>query len=287
MLEVSRTGNTSTAIEVNYFTMGGTATPDVDYKSVSGKLSFAAGEMIKYVEVPIIDDLEPEDTEYFTVHLTLSNDGKDSDAESEMVHLSPIAICEVAILDDDVPGVFEVHKKSYSIKSSEDAVNIQIVRKEGCLGTVSVKYKTIQGTAKGGEDYMEMSGELKFLQGETTKSVSIPILNGLRYEEDEEFYICIAEPTNGAKLGLCTKATILIESDFETRQKINGLFAQIQAMSVHALIKDDWFNQFVEAITPPEVIFIFPCESFNLKNGLILVNSFFRTRRAVASLCIF
>ncbi len=69
-LEVRRSGNTSSAITVDYATSNGTATAG-DYTPQSGKLVFGAGETSKMINVPIRADALIEDTE--TLNLSLSN----------------------------------------------------------------------------------------------------------------------------------------------------------------------------------------------------------------------
>lgn len=81
-ISVSRTGNTSLAGSVDYATsdtagnancnaVSTAASSRCDYMATSGTVSFAPGEIEKFILVPIIDDSYKEGTERFT--LTLSN----------------------------------------------------------------------------------------------------------------------------------------------------------------------------------------------------------------------
>ncbi|HEX3085249.1 MAG TPA: FG-GAP-like repeat-containing protein, partial [Pyrinomonadaceae bacterium] len=81
-VSVSRTGNTNLAGSVDYATSDTAGTTNCsaastaasarcDYTTVTGTLSFAPGEIEKFISVPIIDDSYVEGTEHFT--LTLSN----------------------------------------------------------------------------------------------------------------------------------------------------------------------------------------------------------------------
>ena len=69
-LTVVRT-NGAGAASVGFFTANGTALAGQDYASVSNRLDFAAGETIKTVNIPILDDAVVEPNESFTV--TLAN----------------------------------------------------------------------------------------------------------------------------------------------------------------------------------------------------------------------
>ncbi|HZN00764.1 MAG TPA: PQQ-dependent sugar dehydrogenase, partial [Pyrinomonadaceae bacterium] len=56
-VSVTRTGNTSNAVTINYATNNGTAEKPSDYTNTSGTLEFAAGETQKSFVVPITDDV--------------------------------------------------------------------------------------------------------------------------------------------------------------------------------------------------------------------------------------
>jgi hypothetical protein len=58
-------------VTVAYATTPGTATPLVDYTPVTGTVTFAAGQTLKTVSVPVVGDTIPEPNE--TVFLVLSN----------------------------------------------------------------------------------------------------------------------------------------------------------------------------------------------------------------------
>jgi len=63
-------------------------------------------------------------------------------------------------------------------------------------GECTVKYKTIPGTAKEGEDYGHVEGTLTFGAGEYKKSIKVPIVDDDALESDEYFNIVLSEPTN-------------------------------------------------------------------------------------------
>jgi len=55
------------AVTVNYSTADGTASAGSDYRAVSGKLTFALGEMSKSILVPVIGDRVPEADKTFSL----------------------------------------------------------------------------------------------------------------------------------------------------------------------------------------------------------------------------
>ena len=59
------------AITVNYATASGTATSGADFSATSGTLTFAAGELSQAITVPILNDATFENSETFTVALSI------------------------------------------------------------------------------------------------------------------------------------------------------------------------------------------------------------------------
>ncbi len=62
---------------------------------------------------------------------------------------------------------------------------------------VSVQYRTVDGTAKAGEDYVPISGELRFYPGETGIPIPVEIIGDTIPEPDETVYLEIYEPEGG------------------------------------------------------------------------------------------
>lgn len=93
VINVTRTGDTSGAVSVNYATSDGTAQQRLDYLATTGTLSFAAGETSKTFTVSIIDDAYVEGNE--TINLTLSNPNPATTSIAAPVTVS------LTILDND------------------------------------------------------------------------------------------------------------------------------------------------------------------------------------------
>ena len=67
---VTRTGDTSQAIDVNFTTVDGTAQAGSDYVAQSGVLEFGIGEDVKTVDVQVLSDSVAEGFENFSLQLT-------------------------------------------------------------------------------------------------------------------------------------------------------------------------------------------------------------------------
>jgi hypothetical protein len=91
---VTRTGNLTNAVTINYATSNGTAQAPGDFVNTSGSLQFAPGESVKFISVPIVDDTLVEGVE--TIKLSLSSPANGA------VEGSPFTTT-ISVLDDDKP----------------------------------------------------------------------------------------------------------------------------------------------------------------------------------------
>jgi large repetitive protein len=66
---------------------------------------------------------------------------------------------------------------------------------------VTVDYATSEGTALAGKDYEATTGTLTFVPGQTTKSVSVPVLADRKTETNETLTLTISNVDGGAASG--------------------------------------------------------------------------------------
>ena len=98
------------------------------------------------------------------------------------------------------------------------------------MSAVTVNYATANGTATAGLDYTATTGTLNFAVGETTKTITIPILPDQIDELPETFTVTLSAPTGGATLGAITTATVTI-TDMDTTPCQTTLSAAVPAGS--------------------------------------------------------
>uniref|UniRef100_A0A672FBF0 Solute carrier family 8 member 1b n=1 Tax=Salarias fasciatus TaxID=181472 RepID=A0A672FBF0_SALFA len=123
--------------------------------------------------------------------------------------------------------------RSYQCLENCGTVAVNVVRRGGDTGkTISVEYRTEDGTANAGSDYEFTEGVVVFKPGETVKEIRVGIIDDDIFEEDENFLIHLSnvkvltsegeEPEEGesanhvdsvACLGLPSTATVTIFDD--------------------------------------------------------------------------
>jgi parallel beta-helix repeat protein len=110
-------------------------------------------------------------------------------------------------------GVLAFASSSASAGEGAGTASVTVNRFSGSNGTVTVNYSTANGSATSGSDYTATSSTLTFGTGETSKSISIPILQDNVYEGNETFSVTLSSPGGGALLASPATATVTITDD--------------------------------------------------------------------------
>ena len=193
VITLVRSGALGTPATVAFTATPGSATPGLDFTPVSTLVSFTAGLASKTVTVPILNNSFVQGNR--TVMLGLN--GPTGGAQ-----LGTLGSAVLSIGEDDQGGTIKLSAGSYTVGEAAGSVVVTITRVGTSLaGNVSVSYATGNGSALASLDYTARAGVLTFNAGETSKTVSIPILNDTLVEPDESFTFTLSNPTGGASLG--------------------------------------------------------------------------------------
>lgn len=96
--------------------------------------------------------------------------------------------------------------ENLSYNKAENGASVTVtVKRTGTITTtnpVTVDFHTENGTAIGGQDFQATSGVLTFNALETTKIVTIPLVNDNILEPRENFSVSLSNPTNDADIEL-------------------------------------------------------------------------------------
>ncbi|TKS92682.1 Sodium/calcium exchanger 1 [Collichthys lucidus] len=241
-------GDPGVTVKVDYRTEDGTANAGSDYEFAEGTLLFKPGENLKEITVGVIDDDIFEEDEYFYVHLSnprvvgypeIGTAPLDTSATPKAV-LGDNHTATVTIYDDDHAGIFTFETASQRVSESVGVMEVKVLRTSGARGLVAVPYRTVDGTARGGEDYELAAGKLEFQNDETMaggagKAFQKLFICGLPSEKDCEDGVCVylsvcdsnenkplvgAEEEEVAKMGCPslgehTQVEVVIEESYE------------------------------------------------------------------------
>lgn len=176
----------TTAVTVDYATVGGTAQPGIDYVAASGTVTFPPQQTSATVEVTLLPDGVPEGDETFQV--VLSN-------ASGAVMFDGVGVG--TIVDDDPPRIVagdcttvEEDAGTHGCVFAVDLVPV------GSAQPVTVDFATAPGTATPGVDYLPASGTLTFAPGTTSLTLSVSVVGDTQVELDETFFLELSNATN-------------------------------------------------------------------------------------------
>ena len=192
-------------VTVSYETIDGTATAGADYTTTSGMLTFEVnGDRTQRVEVQTLEDDEAEETETFTVQLSAPSGATVADGTGTGT-----------IIDDDGGGGGSVPR--IEIEDAEvtegGIASFEVTLSSAPTRTVTVAYRTVDGTAVAGADYTTMSGMLTFeVNGDRTQRVEVQTLEDDEAEETETFTVQLSAPS-GATVADGTGTGTIIDDD--------------------------------------------------------------------------
>ena len=215
-ITVTRLGTTTGAVSVDYAASGVTASPGLDYTSVSGTLSWPGGDGAdKTFDIPILDDALGEGDETVNLILSTPTGGASLGAPSTGV---------LTIVDDDVS--LEFASGSYLFLENGGVATITVTRAGTTVGAVTVDYASSDGSALDGADYSAVSGTLSWPGGDgADKTFTVPILDDALPEGSETIDLALSAPTGGATLGVPSTATLTIIDDEANLQLGSATFS--------------------------------------------------------------
>ena len=145
--------------------------------------------------VVLLDDRFDEPDETF--ELTLS------DSENQVIVVDGTATG--TILDDDVPKL-----RVAGASGLEGSVfDFSVSTSYTIFETITVNYKTSDGTAVSGQDYQAAQGTLTLLAGESRKKISVSTIDDALDESTEKFTLALSSPTNATLAVARADGTIL------------------------------------------------------------------------------
>merc|ERR1712002_1376159 len=105
----------------------------------------------------------------------------------------------IMILDDDHSGIFGFEDYEAEIVESVGTYELEVKRISGARGKVAIPYNTEDGTAEEGTHYEAQEGELMYENEETSKTISLNVIDEESYEKSLIMYVEIGEPRHIAE----------------------------------------------------------------------------------------
>jgi photosystem II stability/assembly factor-like uncharacterized protein len=107
-------------------------------------------------------------------------------------------------------GSVEFSAADYEVLEDVGSAVVKVARTGGARGALTVNYSTGAGTATAGSDYTPISGTLTFADGETEKTLTIPIADDGVTEPEETFRLTLGGAAELESLGAKAVTTLHI-----------------------------------------------------------------------------
>ncbi|MGC1469092.1 MAG: Calx-beta domain-containing protein [Sphingorhabdus sp.] len=197
-------------VTLDFATADGTAIAGADYSAASGSLTFAPGETVKTITVPLLDDTLYEPTAE-TLAVNLSNvvganvaDGAAEGTINDNDPMPTLSVSGATVAEGNVGATNLVFTVSLSGASA---------------AAVTVDFATADGTATiANNDYQSQSGSLTFAPGETSKTVTVLVNGDMQLETNETVALALSNAV-GAAIGAASDATVTNDDSFNL---VNG-----------------------------------------------------------------
>ncbi|MBL4827038.1 MAG: hypothetical protein JKY66_04880, partial [Spongiibacteraceae bacterium] len=204
IVTINRLQASNGVASVEYSTLSKSAMAGEDFEQTSGSLTFEDAETSKTVEISVLDDQHYEGPESFFFQLN-NVQGNAVIGQRQQVIFN--------IVDDEpATGTLQFSGANYQVNEGEATVLITVIRQHGTQGQVSTDYSTEDSSALASEHYTETFGTVIFSEGETTKTIEVPINNDEQFDGDRSLFIQLSSPVN-VVLGEINEAEITIQED--------------------------------------------------------------------------
>ncbi|MDD1413538.1 putative Ig domain-containing protein [Dolichospermum sp. ST_con] len=199
-----------------------TATAPSDYNNAPILVSFANGETTKTVTIPIVNDNVYELNE--TINLTLSNPTNGATLGTQKTSV-------LTVIDNYLANAPKISiNNPATVIEGMDANSVFTVNLSASSPyPVTVNYTTTNQTAIAGSDYKTVTGTLTFAANQTTKTISVPLLNDNLNEPDETFILTLSNPINAT---LSNSQAVTTISDTLTANITTTLSAQVENLTL-------------------------------------------------------
>jgi hypothetical protein len=222
---------TTQPVTINYATLDGTAMAGSDFVGIAnGTITFAPGETSKTITIDLLDDTLVESAESFSLKLTSATNATVSSTHNTATG---------SIADNDTPPPPPLPVVSIGAGSpnpqtegSNAQISFTLNLDKASSQAVTVDYSTINGTATAGSDFVGIAnGLITFAPGETTKTITVDLLDDTQVESLETFTVKVNSATN-ATVSSANNTTSGNIADNDTAPTPSGPIVSIQPKDV-------------------------------------------------------
>jgi hypothetical protein len=198
------------APSASYTTADVTALAGADYTAKSGTVNLTNGGCrCGTITISVSGDAVFEGTETFAINLSNAANGTLGDSQGVGT-----------IYDNEGPPSLVVTDANAA--EGDGAAGFTVLLTSASASAVTVDYATVGGTAAAASDFTSTSGSLTFSAGQTSKAVSVPVLQDTLSEDAETFTLGLANPS-GASITAAQGTGSITDDDADPTFSVNDV----------------------------------------------------------------
>lgn len=175
-------------VTVQYATSNETATAGSDYTAKTGTVTIPAGQTSGAITISVLGDTLVESNETFNV--TLSN------ATNAVIGGNTGT---GTIVNDDTAPAPSLSINNVSISEGNTGTTLlsfTVSLSQAFTQTVTVQYATANGSGVAGSDYTAQTGTVTIPAGQTTGTITVPVIGDTVAESNDTLFVNLSNPTN-------------------------------------------------------------------------------------------
>ena len=201
-------------VTVRLRSQDGSAGANSDYAQVDQLITFAPGQLEKSVTLTPLPDTLYERDEYFELSLSGPIGGQ----------LGPQSNATVVIVEDDPPPTVTI-QDVFGSEPAEgmQALNFEVWLSQATAVDLTIQFRTEDGNALAGEDYIATAGRLVIPAGERVGTISVMVYHDEAAEGGEHFTLRLTGMSDGyldpddPEEGTLSAVGTILTSPFEPR----------------------------------------------------------------------
>jgi hypothetical protein len=200
VVSVTRVGNLDLPASVDYATADGTAVAGEDYAADLGILAFGAGEATQTVTLSLLGDASSPAAATFS--FTVS-------APAGNASIGAVNTATITVENQD--SVVQFAAGEYAVDADAGSVTLTVTRAGNTTLPATVDFATTDGTGAAGVDYTATTGTVTFLSGQTSRTVSVPVLVHASGPESVDFTVALSN-AGGALIGAADATGVTVHN---------------------------------------------------------------------------
>ncbi|RYX84047.1 hypothetical protein EON83_11950 [bacterium] len=133
-------------------------------------------------------------------------------------------------------AVFSFQTNPVSVSETARSVTLTVTRSGNTTGTSTVNYTTSNGQATEPADYTKVGSFLTFTPGQTSKSITIPIIDDNIVEGPEDFFVTLSSPPGTTNQTFSNSPARVVITDNDSEIQLNAPTVNIDEAAGNVLV---------------------------------------------------